>query len=233
MARCHIRLLTRGGGGIIPTVVSTGLVAYVDFTQPTCYSGTGTTFYNLVDNVAQTITVDSVSSVSYTSAKGLRLNNKNVNYLNPGACLSLTTYAVQTISVWYKIYSTGYTQYICDARTNPPTGTSTDLTGYAYSGNPNFGPAWDKVYMNGGSAQNAQTASWSGTINPTTPTTWMNVTIVGLNPSVTYPTIAGRYNKVECLDSSIAFVLVYNRAITQTENTTNYNAFLSKMNALT
>jgi hypothetical protein len=42
----------------------------------------------------------------------------------------------------------------------------------------------------------------------------------------------GRYPKTECLDCAVAFVLVYNRAITQDENASNYNSLLSKMNAL-
>ena len=212
-----------------------GLAVYIDFTNPSCYPGSGTTFYNLMDGTAQAITVGSGLSarVSYTSSIGLRLDNSTINNVNTaGVCLSLTTCTVQTISIWYKIYSVGTSQYLCDARTNPPSGSGLTIAGYVYSGGGPFGAGWNTAYVNGGSAIATSTATWAGVVNPTTPTPWRNVTIVSTSSASTYPTIAGRYPKTECLDCAIAFVLVYNRALSQDENTTNYNALLSKMNAL-
>jgi len=189
--------------------VTSGLVLHSDFLNPTTYSGTGTTFYNLVDSAAQSIMLGGAGSYSYSSPYLIITNPTQGSF---GTYLLSASYSVQTISLWLKINDTD-TRYLYDSRNisgatafylyyNSTGGISTNVT---------------SVFINGG-ASNLSAILPIGSL--------FNITFV-LGSAVTGNAMLGNSNTNNLnFNVSIARIVMYNRALSQSENAANYSALV-------
>lgn len=233
---------------------SSGLVVYFDFTSTTCYSGTGNTFKNLIDNSNQTLrtTVNNGGTITYSSTYGLYFNNTPSTDLNLfGTSIKLNTYTVQTISLWFKMvcpasYANSDTGLsMVDLRSIPNSANPDAATGYFCEGNygtgvpAGIGTYWKSVYLNGVATVldwygNNTSTNIIGTTNVIN--NWYNITLVGNKPITTAAAIGhlsyDNFVGSLCIKWYVAFGLVYNRELTSTEISNNYTAFLTKKNSL-
>ena len=189
--------------------VTSGLVLHSDFSNPSTYSGTGATFYNLVNSSAQSILTGGAGSYSY-SAGNLIITNPIQG--SAGTYLQSASYTFQTISLWLKINAID-TRYLYDSR-NISGATNYiyyDVTGGMSQGN------MSSIFINGGTS----------TLSANLPLgSLFNLTFV-LNSAVTGNTMLGCYSGLSLAsDWSVTRIVMYNRALTQAENTANYNALV-------
>ena len=188
--------------------VTSGLVLHSDFLNPTTYSGTGTTFYNLVDSAAQSILSNGTGSYSYSSGY-LVLSNNVVT--NTGTYIQLANYTFQTISIWFKpTLTASLAYYLLDERNL----LTNSYLYYNPDGSFAVGSGLSTIFMNGGAA-NAYTNLVAGVL--------VNITAV-LSTAVTgIPLLFCRYSLQQAFDGSISRIVMYNRALSQSENTQIYN----------
>ena len=207
--------LLSAGTFLPPDIVQNGLIAHLDPGNLNSYSGSGATMYNLVDGN----TIGTLGGTYNTTTGGIRLVNSssswgttNVTNLQLGSLMNITT-----VSLWYYQHTApgGTSRYLLDGR-NGATG------GWIF--NESIGSNWTSgtLYKNGGSSQSI---TWS---NIESTGVWQNVTVIA-NTSITDDlTIFGRVNSVDGLNVTFGPILIYNRAITQEENTSNFNAIRAR-----
>jgi hypothetical protein len=203
-----------GGPYKTPSVTS-GLVLHSDFSNSTTYPTPGATFYNLVDSVAQSIIT--LNSGSYSYSPG------NLIFANPvsagGATyIQLASYTFQTISLWFTPITISSIDYIIDARNlSVNTYGYYSITGSTIN-NIQTGSACS-IFVNGG-------ASYSGNSTGQFPTvgTLMNVTFVFSSALTGNAFIGCRYSLENGWNVKLSRIVVYNRALSQSENASNYTA---------
>lgn len=187
--------------GLSATIAS-NLVAFIDFSNSTSYSGSGNTFYNLVDKAAQQI----LGGQNISFANGLL----SVNTTGSSTYLLLASYSIKTISIWLKMTSASSNGYIMDARTVMPNG---------YVWFHGIGSNWIKGYKNGGSL----------ITNPTEAnlfdysTNLYNITIVADGVYTEQLIVGARYSLNEGLSCSIAKILIFNTELSESDNNILYN----------
>ena len=176
------------------------MVVHSDFSNPSTYSGTGATFYNMVNSGAQSI-VTNASSYSYSNG---------CLVLTKGSYLQLASYTFQTVSLWFTPDVNG--AYIFDARDF----VANSYFLYSPTGVLIFGTAFS-AYINGGATPlvSGSTSLVFGVL--TNVTFVLNSTNTGALP------LFCRNLLSETFVGSISRIVVYNRDLTTTENTQIYN----------
>ncbi len=193
-----------------PSIVTDGLQLYLDAGNPKSYSGSGATINDLSSR-KDTATLLGTYSFSNNS---IRITNTNANGdLNVSAiqCNSITN--ITTVSLWYKVESTPAIRYLLDMRTGGAGGFI--LSSEAPGSN------WDTgtLYRNGGSSQSI---TWAN-IEPTTGV-WQNITVIADTAATDDINLFSRFSDQEGYDVTFRLALIYNRAITDAENKTNFEA---------
>ena len=194
-----------------PTIVTNGLILHID---PTSYRS-GNTIYS-VDPFNNTVPCILSGSFAYQSAVAggsIRLSNTSGDMYANVSHLQLSTLSnVRSINIWYFIHSAPATRYLIDAR----NGAS---NGWIYNGS--FGGLWTQFFINGGAIQNAADALLNVLVTQTG--VWRNVTLIS-NVDVTDDiTLFARFSQNEGLDVTFGVITVYNRVISESENTSLFN----------
>jgi len=193
----------------IPYSISTeSLVAFADFADSRCYSGSGSSYTNIIDSSSQYF----YGTYSQNSDKSIRLVN-TASCSIPASGIHLSNYNTYTVSMWIRRESTQtlctYT-YLIDGRSGFPDS-------FIYSAA--VGDSWKYMSLNGG-AYTTPSSSIS-TIFPLS--TWTYLTLV-TNEAQANAVIffASRYTQTEGFDCSIKSIYVYSTFINQTTNYANY-----------
>jgi hypothetical protein len=195
-----------------------GLILHLDPGISTSYSGTGASISNLtLPNI--TCTLFGTYSYSAATAGGsIRLSNTSGNRLANVSYLQFPTITkVRTVSIWYYIHSVSDTRYIIDAREGASAGYITDG---------GFGTVWTQFYVNGGTVQGTTTDMLNILVNQTG--VWKHVTLIANVDVSDDITVFARFSGNEGLDVTFGAIFVYDRVITEAENTFNYNALRSR-----
>ena len=190
--------------------VTSGLILHSDFSNPSTYSGTGASFTNLVDSTAQSIKTFNSGTYSYSSGYLILTNPVS----SGGATyIELESYTFQTISLWFKPNNFVLGDYCFDGRN-----LIANSWCYMYSGNFNVGPDVS-LYVNGGSLNTGITGTAvAGSL--------INVTVLLSSAATGKALIGCRYNLEQGWNVNLSRIVVYNRALSEAENTANYNAFV-------
>lgn len=197
-------------------IVTSGLVLALNAADKNSYIGSGTTLIDLTGS-GRTGTLGGTHSLTTTAGVSncIRLTNtsvtaaSNVSRINCSSVPNITT-----VSIWYYQHSTPATRYLLDMRTG-------GANGYIYDGG--FGPDWatGTLYKNGVSLA----VSWA---NLETTGVWQNITVIANTPATDDINLFSRFSDNEGMDVSFATVLIYNRSLSATEITQNYNAQKSR-----
>ncbi len=194
------------------SIGTNSLVAYFDPGNSSSYSGSGSNLTSLVGSVTASVR----GSFSYTSGNGsIRLSNTSSGYATNNAALQLnSSIPLQTISMWVYIHSASADfQAILDARTGVANShIVSDVIGSFWSSG--------TLYKNGGSSSSI---TWANIV--ATQGAWQHLTFVATSSGTDDITFFAGYPIVSGLNASFGPITVYNRAITQAENTSNYNVF--------
>ena len=215
------------GAAPAPSIVTNGLIIYMDATDAASYPGSGTSIFNLV--AGQVYTGSLVNSPTYKDTY-IQLNGTN-----------------QYISIPHPGYTTGTATIMGATRYADTSGngrmfsggvsgnnwllghfSNTTLNYYAggvvagVPGGPND-TNW-RVYTG---TQSTATSRWDFYVNGVNSVTSSTGGAYGLNT----PLNVGRQgeNNTEYSSGSFAFVLIYNRVLSPAEVTQNYNALKSKV----
>lgn len=214
------------------SIVSDGLIAHFDPDDTASYPGSGTTLTSLVGSVTASI-VGSGGSFSKVTG-GIQLNNSHIadgDYVITGKNIltsSLTN--IRTISIWYKHNSiTAIDWYLIDGRGSNTNNIIPD--GSWFIANRGTGDIWKNsaggiMYKNGGSSVTTGDA-----YSPPADVElgiWKNITIIAGQSFTNDLKIFGSFNDLVCADVTFGPIMIYNRAITQKENLTNYNVICSR-----
>jgi len=202
-----------------PTINTDGLQMYIDPMDLTCYSGSGSTMYNIMNTSENATLAGSYSNDTNPMYwRTIRLSNtsstdtSNVSRLQ----INKTITNITTISMWIKIHSIPSNNwYLLDSRTGMASG---------WIKNGGAGSDWSsgKLYKNGGSQQSV---SWDVMIGSGTVGFWQNITLVANNPGTDSMTMFSRYSNNEGLNVTFGPIMIYNREITEQENRDNYNYY--------
>jgi hypothetical protein len=201
-----------------PRIVTNGLVLSLDAADRNSYPGSGASLYDMSGTGVTSTLAGTYSFTSTANVSCIRLTNSsgvassNISRIN---CSSITN--ITTVSIWYYQHSgTLFDRYLLDTRTG---GTN----GYIYQGG--FGPDWatGALYKN---AINLP-ISWA---NVETIGSWQNIVVIANNPMTDDINLFSRFSNNEGLDVSFSTVNIYNRVLSATEITQNYNAQKSRFN---
>jgi len=144
-------------------------------------------------------------------ARTIRLSNTSSNKDSNVSHIQLQSLTnITTVSVWYYQHSDTTTRYLLDMRTG-------GSNGWIYAGGPGGNWSSGTLYKNGGSSQSI---TWS---NIETLDQWQNITVIANTPATDDMNLFSRYTDNEGLDVTFGLALVYNRVLSQSENTYNYN----------
>lgn len=206
---------------ISPTPVMTGLTNYYNFIDPSCcdISGavviSGRTIKNLITNTADMQLYTASNTLTYDlSTCTMIFNNVNSSYTLNTACMySYTSRSIQSVSIWYRQLapSSATYSYLFDGRHN---------SGTLFVGNTATGISsqWKNMYYDGGPTM---TPAWSGT--EFTQNTWHNITFTApLSYTGGLTFFAQDSTRQQAANIQVAAIMVYNRQLTQDENTQNY-----------
>lgn len=196
-----------------PKLITTGLTNYYNITA---YSS-GNTLQNLANN-ANDITI--YNNPTYQSTTKTLLFNGTNQFLK---CNNSITF--QSISIWYKQLeqpsTAPYSKYLFDGR---PTASESWVYRGEYSGtasSDDVGPMWKNCYFDGRSNETPV-----GVVGRFTNDTWHNVTYTSdtskTSSSFRFFTNQGEN---ESMRIDVAAILIYNRQITQEENSQNHTYF--------
>jgi hypothetical protein len=210
-----------------PSVVTNGLIIYMDATDAASYPGTGTSIFNLV--AGQVYTGSLVNSPTYKD-NYIQLNGTN-QYISipfPGYTSGTATYMGATryadTSGNGRMFSGGVSgnnwllghfqnstlNYFAAGTITGIPGGPNDTNFRIYTGTSNTTTDRYDFYVNG---VNSVTSSAAGSTGLNTP---LNVGRQG-------------ENNTEYSSGSFAFVLIYNRVLSPAEVTQNYDALKSKV----
>lgn len=191
-------------------IIQGGLIAFLDPANSISYKIGRTTMTNLVDYSSATLN-GTYSDDKEGLARTIRLENANSNKDNNVSHIQLQSLTnITTVSLWYYQHSNATTRYLLDMRTG-------GSNGWVYSGGPGGNWSSGTLYKNGG---NSQSITWS---NIETLNQWQNITVIANTPATDDMNLFSRYTDNEGLDVTFGLALVYNRVLSQSENTYNYN----------
>ena len=222
-------------------VVDTNLMAWVDAGQTTSYSGSGATWTDLSGNGKTYTLSNSPTFSSLTGGGVITFAGASSQYATTAATLfNSTTTNTYSINIW--VYPTGAGQIVSvDGQSTPNTGyhyTALEITaaGLIY-----FGQWTGTNSVIATSSQSLNT--WYNlaiTYNGTTATAYVNGTSVGSSAIIWSAPGANTFFALMSQDStnmsattayasgSIGAFMVYNRALTADEVTTNFNALRNR-----
>jgi hypothetical protein len=207
--------LLSAGTFVPPDIVQNGLIAHLDPSNLNSYTGSGATMYNLVDGS----TIGTLGGTYNTTTGGIRLTNSSSVGGSNVSRLQLNTLSnITTVSLWYYQHSTGGTSRILiDGRVGAAGGLIA---------NSEIGSNWTSgtLYKNGGASSSITWAAIE-TIG-----SWQNITVIANSPITDDLGIFTRTTGDFGLDVTFGPILVYNRAITQEENVSNFNAIRARYN---
>jgi hypothetical protein len=205
---------------VYSTIVTSNLIQWYDPALKSCYMGYGNTLMNTGPNNTN-LTLS--GSYGYNGSNGLRLSNisatsnTNTSYVQANA----TVTSFRTISMWYRVESVPANAYLLDARTGVTGG---DIVGNASA--VTVGSYWSNatVYSNGGSGVNISSLQNSLLAVGG----WRNYTFVATAAGSDTINFFSANNNVAGADVTFGSILIYDRALTQAENTQNYNRYKSR-----
>eukprot|EP01033_Poteriospumella_lacustris_P012852 gene12852-9189_t len=193
------------------SVVSSGLVAYVDTSKPSSFSGSGSTMTNLVD--AGSVTLG--GSYSYANGR-VTLQNTNFDFNANTAYIRLNSLSsIRTIQLWFKQEGNQTVRYFLDGR-------YTWSNSYWYSGG--YGDAFASASFRIGAGSSESFATSYALSKFESVGEWKFVT-VELPSSVSAElTLFARTSGSEGMYVTFGTCLVYNRALSDAEVIQNYEA---------
>jgi hypothetical protein len=204
--------------------VTDGLVLYMDSTEPASYPGTGTSWFNLVDGQPYVGTLG--SAVTYTGGYLQTVSTTNGEILITTSSFTTGPYTIMSATRYTDTVSNG--RMLAGATNNWLSGQWSNTTENYFAENWVFGVGggpndtnWRIYTATGDQASD----SWSYFING------VNV-VSGSTDGVSGPNglrVAIGEGGGERSDGQIAFVMVYNKILSQTEVTKNYDALKSKV----
>jgi hypothetical protein len=202
-----------------PTLpITNGLIAWFDPSDSRSYPGTGATMTSLIPSslsgTGGTLISGTVGGTySYNTEGTIRLTNISTTPTSNTSRLQLQTLSnITSISLWYYQHSSsGTARYLLD----------TSVGGNGWIINSAIGPDFTSgtLYKNG---RTASSITWS---NIETVGSWQNVTVIANTSATDDITIFARHDGISGLDVTFGPILVYNRALTESENRTNYDIF--------
>lgn len=207
------------GKSVLPDIVTNGLVFYADPLIQLSYSGSGSNVYNLVSGQPHAYLKGSFSN----TALGMRLyNTSSWNLNNSYLQVASSIGPIYTVSTWFYNFGPVGT-YIFDARGGMPNG-------YVNDGDMAYSSFYlGTQYNNGGSAGQTTLTSWPNS------NVWQNITNIfragatdGNTPGSDDITFFGRVSGNTSMNCVFGPIMVYNRVITQAENTSNFNAYRNR-----
>jgi hypothetical protein len=197
-----------------PNIVTDGLIAILDPSNPKSYSG-GSTIVNLVDGVSHSLN----GTYSPTTTNGnttLRIANSTNSNAGNNSHIQLSSLSnITTVSLWYYEHGVYAPRYLLDMRTG---GSS----GWIYTGGPGVNWSSGTLYQNGGSPLSV---TWG---NVAVLNEWRNTTVIANTPATDDMNLFSRYSDNEGMDVTFGYCLIYNRVLTESENRQNYNATKSR-----
>ncbi|NBO62251.1 MAG: hypothetical protein EBU82_15085, partial [Flavobacteriia bacterium] len=204
-----------------PAYVSDGILAHFDPAHSSSYSGSGTSMTSLVSGGATATFSGTYSSGTIRLTNTSSTATSNTQYIQL-ASTNLT--GVRTVSFWVKIESIQtLNRYLIDARST--TGESWILYNQS-TGLYEVGTLWNggMLYVN-----NVPYTLNTTNIDKVFATTgWKHVTLVTASSSFSSDIkLFSRYVLNEALDCSVGPIWVYNKVLSASENTQNYDYFVS------
>jgi hypothetical protein len=203
-------------------IVTDGLILYMDSTNAASYPGSGTSWFNLV--AGQAITASLVNGVTYKN-NYLQINGTNQYIDIPSALLNYTSGTSTVMGATRYADTTGNGRIMSAINTS----TSNWLLGHYADTTVNYYPGGVVKLSNGpndtnwriyAGTGNTTTDRWSFYVNGTADT--LDSTAGATGP---FGFSLGRNsNGTEYSSGSIAIIMLYNRVLTGTEVTQNYNA---------
>jgi hypothetical protein len=204
---------------LLPSIITSGLILWIDPANTASYSGTGASFTSLVGSATCTVG----GSYTFTAGRMRLINSSTTINANTAYLQASTLTNVQTISIWYfQHFSPGATRYLVDLRTGVASGwiISPEIDP--------IGTFWSSgtLYVNGGAAQSV---TWP---NIERIGVWQNITVVSPSQGTDDVTFFSRYTFQHGLDVTFGPIMVYDREISQAENLQNFNAYKSQFGLL-
>ncbi len=203
------------GSDNIPPLLQTGLVAYYDPGNTSSYPGSGSNFTSLVGTVPASL----IGSFSYSASNGgtIRLNNTSTNFSLNLSKISLNTpVTFRTVSAWVFIHSIPVANVIFwRSASLLMWSTASGDSGIVVGGT---------LYRNGGSAESLTSANVLSVTG-----SWQHLTMITTaNASEVFTLFSD--NGVAGGGANVSFgpITVYNRVLTQAENTSNYSVFATR-----
>ena len=184
-------------------VVQSGLVLNLDAGASTSYPGSGTTWTDLSGNGN---TAALVNGPTYSSANGGSIVFDGVN----DYAITSTITSYKSLNMWVYLNSNN-DFYLLDARPGSPLGYF-----WFGGGGTNLGPNWDQFYING------QPVSLSVSNIPTN--VWFNFYIRNTGIRTGTINLFSRFTNEEYLSGKYSLFSAYNRALSATEISQNFNA---------
>lgn len=228
-----------------PATTTGGLILNLDAANPASYAGTGTTWTNLVTGNA-VANFDLTNGVSFNAANGGVLRFSNSGYARTTS--SFGRLANYTIEIWVKMAGTtgpapnaNYTPCLFSDVYNGPINMILAYNGYNFPTSPN---QYTAGYYNGGWSTFSTTSNTSdldnwvhivATYNGSTCIIYKNGSVIGTgtignnaNTSNAGYFIGHRWDMADLVYGDYSIVNLYNRAITSSEVSTNFNAVKSR-----
>jgi hypothetical protein len=210
------------------TLVSSGLVLYLDAANSSSYSGSGSTWYDLSGN-NNNVAMQNSSNISYSSSGGGYFALTSTGYFSAASSTNTPTgNSNYTFSVWAQLGSTwnangfmslGSAWGTTNAVNAFRTGSTGQVINYWWSNDlsliysPSSATAWINFVV---------------TFDGTNRKIWVNGTSIGgdtptgHNVTTSYLQVGATNSTGETLNGKIGQALIYNRALSQTEITNNY-----------
>ena len=221
-----------------PSIISDGLVLYLDAANRRSYSGSGNTWYDLSKNF---FIASKINSPNYntTSGGGFTFDGSGTNYFSLDNYASAVNVTSGTVGGWIKFNTApSSTNYVFVSYGGNGTGGGFNLY---YSGldGPNFGICfdyWASIYY-GNTLTYANSANYTGR-NIYIIATWnsnliqlyldgnliVSTNVSGTMTTQNYLRISSEYNRTRGVNGSVYNFQLYNRALTEQEILQNYNA---------
>lgn len=206
-----------------PAYVTGGLVIYMDSTEPSSYIGSGTSWYNLI--AGQPFTGSLQANVSYVNGYLQTTSSANGYIEIPGFDYTSTNYTVMAATRYTDTVSNG--RMVAGLNNNWLVGNYNNSTENYFAGGDVYGmPA-------GANDTNWRIYAGTGNIAGDSYGFYVNASLLAQNANGSYGPnglLIGRQNGGgETSDGQVCFVMVYNRVLSGTEITQNYNALKSKV----
>lgn len=209
--------------------VTSGLILYLDSTQPASYPGAGLSWYNLV--AGQPITASLQSNVSFTTGSYLQVTSSANGYIEiPGVNFTSSNSTVMV--------ATRYTDTVSNGRMCAGLNNNW-LLGHWNNSTINYYAGTQPVYGIGepgqGSPNDTDWRIYAGTANIAGDSwgLYTNASLTAQNANGTDGPDGLQVGRSsgggETSDGQVCFVIVYNRVLSGAEITSNYNALKYKV----